>query len=104
MHSTAISVLTEEGIHGMEAEVSLRRVLAVLAAQTKELRRHLDELGLKMDDVNPSTQRTVDIVRRFHDAGLDKARSRLLFGHRGANAIVALMKRIEQFEELEQPA
>lgn len=101
MNSAAHSVLEEEGFHGPEAETSLRRVLAVLAAQSRELRRHLDELGVGMDEVDPTLARTTDIVRRLHDAGLDKARSRLLFGHRGAKAITTLMRHIERLEELE---
>ncbi|MEM9556899.1 MAG: hypothetical protein AAGC60_21750 [Acidobacteriota bacterium] len=101
MNSAALSVLEEEGVHGPEAETSLRRVLAVLAAQSRELRRHLDELGLRIEDVDPTLARTTQIVRRLHDAGLDKARSRLLFGHRGAKAISTLMRRIERLEELE---
>lgn len=101
MNSAAHEVLIEEGFRGMEAETSWRRVTAVLDAKTRELRRHLDEIGLRVDDVDPKTVDTVQIVRRFHDAGLDKARSRLLFGHRGAKAIGTLMRSVDRLEELD---
>ena len=101
MNSAAISVLAEAGIRGMDAETSLRRVLAALAAQGPDLRRELEALGVSPDAVDPALQRTVDVVRRLADAGLAADQARALFGADGASALLALIGAIERFEQLE---
>ena len=101
MNSAAISVLAEAGVRGMEAETSLRRVLAALAAQGPDVRRELEELGVAAESVDPSHQRTVEIVRRLADAGIDAEQAHTLFGADGARALLALVASIDRFEQLE---
>ena len=72
-----------------------------LAAQGEELGTTLDAFGLRLRDVDPSHERTVEIIRRLVDAGLGEETATALFGPEGAAAYLALAERLERFEALE---
>ena len=101
MNSKAISVLTEAGLAGVDAETSLRRMLSALASHAPDVCAAVSDLGLEIDDVDPAHERTVDIVRRLRDAGLSGERAAQIFGLDGAAAYRALTENLERFEDLE---
>jgi hypothetical protein len=101
MNCSAICVLTAAGIHGMEAETSLRRMLAALAAQGPVVQAGLEALSVDPDSVDPSHERIVDIVRRLADARLDETAALAMFGNDGGRAALAMIASIERLEALE---
>ena len=103
MNTAAISILTQAGISGTEAEATLRHVLAELAAPSQRSREILQSLGLEPEDVDPSNHRVAPIVRRLADAGLDEATALQIFTARGAPAVLALVERAGQLERLQHP-
>jgi hypothetical protein len=103
MNTAAISLLSQAGISGTEAEATLCHVLAKLAAPSEKSREILRGLGLEPEDVDPSNHRIATIVRRLADAGLDEAAALTLFTGRGAPAILALIARVGALERLQRP-
>ena len=103
MNSAAISVLTEAGIQGVEAEIALRRIQSQLVAPPAEAREKLEELGFVLSELDPNLHRLVEIVRRLARAELGEDDARAIFGGDGAPAMMALIRGVERFEELQKP-
>jgi TP901 family phage tail tape measure protein len=66
--SAAIGLLGNVGIQGSLAGTSLRAALARLLKPSEDVTGALTQLGLSMDDVNPSTNDFIDIVRKLKGA------------------------------------
>jgi len=103
VNTAAISILSRAGIPGGTAEAALRHVLAALAAPSERGREILRGLGLEPEDVDPSHHRIATIARRLAAAGLDEATALALFTDCGAPAILALVERVAQLEDLQRP-
>lgn len=100
MHTIAISLLAEVGLQGPQAEVALRHALSNLASPSAAARRTLSEVGLEVEELDPSLKSLPEIVRRLADAGLDAEAARVVFDDKGAPAMLALIHRVEQLEAL----
>jgi len=103
MNSAAISVLSEAGIQGKDAEILLRRLLSALITPAAAARDAVKGLGLTVRDLDPSLRSIPEIVRRLADAGLDEAAAKDIFGDEGTPAILALTRRVERLETLQNP-
>lgn len=103
MNSSAISVLAEADIQGIDAEIALRRIQSELAAPSTGARRKLEELGLGLEEIDPNLHRLVEIVRRLARARLSEEDAFEIFGRRGAPAALALVHRLDRLEELQRP-
>jgi len=103
MNSAAITVLAEAGIEGIDAEVALRRIRSELISPSEESRIRIGHLGLTMEEVDPDLHRLSEVVRRLVSAGLSETEASEIFGRRGTPAMVALMRGIDRFEELQKP-
>ena len=103
MNSTAIGILAEAGIHGISAEIALRRIQSELVSPSKEGRRKLEDLGLSVEELDPNLHRLAAIVRKLAEAGLDEEDAYAIFGRRGHAAAMALVRAVDRLEELQEP-
>ncbi len=103
MNSAAITILAGAGIEGIEAEVALRRIQSELISPSEESRLRIEHLELSLEEVDPSTLRLSEVVRKLVTAGLGASEATEIFGRRGGPAMIALMRGIDRFEELQKP-
>ncbi len=62
-------------------------------------RETIERLGLRLRKLDPNLRGIPEVVRRFADAGLDKAVAEEIFGDEGGSAMLALIRRVERLEE-----
>ncbi len=89
--SAALGLLYNSGFKGEQAGTVLRSALSKLLAPTSSMTAALDELGVSYDEVNPSTQSLVDIVRVLEEAGITTAQAVALFGTEAGPGMMALI-------------
>ena len=104
MNSTAISVLAEAGIQGIDAEIALRRIQSELVSPSREGRERLEALGLSVEDLDPNLHRFAAIVRKLAEAGLGADDAFTIFGRRGHAAALALVRAVDRLEALQEPS
>lgn len=98
--AAAIGTLGDAGLQGSMAGTGLRRVLSSLANATPQAEAALSRLGLKMTDLDPTTNSLVEIIQQLSDAGIGAADALTIFGDRGAPAILNLVAGLPKLEEL----
>lgn len=103
MNSTAISILAEAGIQGIDAEIALRRIQSELVSPSKEGRQRLEHLGLAVEDLDPNLHRFAAVVRKLAQAGLGEDDAFTIFGRRGHAAAMALVRAVDRLEALQEP-
>jgi hypothetical protein len=103
MNSTAISILAEEGIEGIDAEIALRRIQSELVSPSREARQRLAALGLVLEDLDPNLHRFAAVVRRLAEAGLGEDDAFTIFGRRGHAAAMVLVRAVDRLEALQHP-
>lgn len=96
--SAAIGVLSNNGLAGSMAGTGLRQTLLSLVNPTSQAAKAIQELGINIKDVNPSTNSFVDILKRFKAANLDSAAASTIFGDRAATAMLVLSENIGTLE------
>jgi TP901 family phage tail tape measure protein len=89
--SAALSVLYDAGYDASMAGSSLRMALAVLLNPTKEVTEGLAKLGLKLEDVSPTTHNFGQIVRTLGEKSADAADLIGIFGVRSGPALAAML-------------
>ena len=104
MNTVAVSLLSQAGLPGIEAEAALRSALAALAGPSDAALAAIEGVGLAASDIDPTNHRIATIVRRLADAGLDEDTAQTIFGDRGAPAMLVLVERVDQLERLQKPS
>ena len=99
MNTTAVAILSEAGIRGMDAESALRCILAELAAPSGTSREIFRKLGLDASQLDPSNHRIGAIVRRLAEAGLEDESARRIFPDRCAAEMMVLVKHVGRFDD-----
>lgn len=105
--AATIGVLGDRGIQSSMAGTNLRGVLLALTDPTDKVRSGLEQLGLTYDEVDPATNKYVDVMERlgkgFKDlenpleaAGIANS----LFGRRNAAAAVTISTSTTKLKEL----
>lgn len=86
---TAILVtLSEMGVRGARAGMTLRQVMLNLAAPTKDVAEALKRHGISLDELASLLPKPIELLKRLHDANLSNADAAKIFGDRG----IALFK------------
>lgn len=88
--AAAIGTLSDAGIQGSMAGTGLRQVLSGLANVTPQAAKVIRSLGLTVEELNPATNRLVDVIGKLRQSGMNAADALTIFGDRGGPAILAL--------------
>lgn len=88
--TATLGILTNKGIPASIAARGLRRAIAELLSPGKKLRDILDELGLSVEDVNPSVHGLVTVLERLRDRGLSVEDAMEAFQLRAGPVVIAL--------------
>lgn len=89
----ALSILYNAGYDGSTAGTTLRQALVSLMNPTSSALAVFEELGLSVDELNPSTNDFADIVNRLGEAGMTTSQAMEVFGARGGPGMLALMSK-----------
>lgn len=87
----ALSVLYNAGYDGSMAGTSLRQSLVSLMNPSSSAKKIFEELGLQLEDLDPTTNSLADIVDRLRDSGLTTAQAMEVFGARAGPGMMALL-------------
>ena len=98
--AAAIGVLSDAGIQGSRAGTGLRRVLSALADPTEELQDVLNEAGLRVSDLDISTQGLIPVLQRLANANLTTGQTFRGFGIQGASVADVLAVSVNRIQEL----
>jgi len=98
--TAAIGALSDAGLQGTLAGTGLRRILSELESPAKKTKDIIESLGLKMEDVRPSTVGLTAALEALAGAGVDTGQALELFGDRGGPAFEVLSTSIPKVKEL----
>lgn len=87
----AIGILSNAGIQGERAGTALRGIIAKLQSPTKATKNALKEMGLTIDDVNPSTKSLTEILGALEGAGITSAQAMDLVGVEAGPGLLAMI-------------
>lgn len=96
----AIAVLQERGIEGSRAGAGLRQAMIRLVNPTKEAEKAIFNLGLRMDEVDPTKVGIIESFRRLRDAQMGLGEAAKIFGSRQATAALILSQSVERVDQL----
>lgn len=88
--AAAIGVLANNGIQGSMAGTSLRIAFSTLIRPTSQAQAALAQMGLTVDQVNPTMSTLETVINNLADAGMTAEQAFTIFGQRGASAMLAL--------------
>lgn len=89
--TAALGVLYNAGFKGEQAGTILRAALSRLLKPTAAINKTLAEVGLTYDDINPSTNKLVDIIGKLEKAGITTAQAVQLFGQEAGPGMMAMI-------------
>lgn len=87
----ALGILYNAGFQGEQAGTVLRSALSRLLKPTAEMIGAFEELGLSVDDMNPSMNSLEDIIRKLEDAGIDSTQAVKIFGVEAGPGMLAMI-------------
>lgn len=96
-----LGTMFDAGMMGEQAATGLKRAFDALVAPSSTVARTIENLGLTMDDVNPTTREFTDVLDTLKFAGVTTADIFKIFGSEGAAAISILLANTEGVRELE---
>lgn len=97
--SAAIGILGNAGIQASTAGTALRGMLSRLASITPEAAEAIENLGIKVEELNPETKSFTEIVDRLAEAGLTAGDALTIFGDRAGPAVLALVSQNDALRE-----
>lgn len=106
--SAAIGALGNSGLQATLAGTGLRIAMQRLLAPAKNVRRAIADLGIDLNEINPSLVDLVDIFKRLKQAqeevGKQKFAEKIttVFSARGSTAALAILNNLEDFIRLEK--
>lgn len=78
--SAALILLTNAGYDGEEAGSLLKNMLLKLESPSSDMVKIFNELGLSINDINPSTNKLADIISAFEKVSIKTTDATRLFG------------------------
>lgn len=90
--SAALGVLADAGLKATLGGTGLRTILAKLASPSDALRGAVKQLGLTLEQVNPATNKLVDIMERLAPVANDAGLAFEIFDRRGTPAFLNLAR------------
>jgi TP901 family phage tail tape measure protein len=100
--SAALGIMYNNGLRGEQAGRSLRMSLGRLSDPTRKSRDVIEEMGLTVGDLNPELNSMTEIFHNLADANITTTQAMVLFGKEAAPGMMAVLKSIPKFEELEE--
>ncbi|MFG0316422.1 MAG: phage tail tape measure protein [Planctomycetota bacterium JB042] len=98
--AAAIGVLGDRGIQASLAGTNIRGVLSALLGPSESAKEAIAELGLELDELDPSAHSLTTIFERLGHAGLSAGQAVEVFGRRNAGAALILASTTERVKEL----
>lgn len=98
--AAAVGVLSNRGIQASIAGTNLRSIMAALADPTAKAEKIFKELGITIDQVDPSLNSLTEIMGRFSAAGLTAAQATEIFNRRNASAVLVLAAASQEIQNL----
>ena len=96
----ALGVLAENGIRGTLAGTALRAVLDHLADPTAKATKTIRELNLGLDQLNPTTNKVIDILQALSDANFKLTDATSIAGRRASSNLIALSQGAASYKGL----
>ena len=87
----ALGILYNAGFKGEQAGTILRGALTRLIKPTSAITETLGELGLSVEDVNPSTKSMVEIIEALEKSGMTTAQAVAIFGQEAGPGMMAMI-------------
>lgn len=100
--SAAIGVLSNRGIQASIAGTNLRGILATLASPTEKMKNIFDEMGVKVEEVDPALHSLTEIFTRFQQANITAAQATELFNKRNGAAALVMSYASQELDRLTQ--
>lgn len=98
--ASAIGVLGDAGIQGSMAGTNLRQVMLALIAPTSKAKKVLKEMGITMDQVNPSANSLAEIFTVLKEANLSAEQSLALFNTRSLAGALQITGFVDKLKDL----
>lgn len=90
--AAAIGTLSDSGIQGQRAGTALRKTISSLQNPTGQAAKALEDMGLSMEDVDPSAHSLSEILKVLEDAGMDSSQAMQLVGEQAGPGLIALLE------------
>jgi len=100
--AAAVGVLGDAGLQGSLAGAGLRTAILQLTAVTPVAEQAIAGLGLTIEDLDPTTNSFIDILKKLEEANLGAGDAAQIFGKRSAVGILALIQSIPRLEEMRE--
>lgn len=98
--AAAIGVLGDRGIQGSMAGTNLRQTMLRLLAPTSKAKARFKELGVTLEEMDPTSNTLISIFERLNEVGFDLADSTAIFSARTAAAAITMVDSTEKMREL----
>lgn len=95
-----VGVLGNAGLQSTLAGTGLRMSMLALLKPTNAAKVAIKELGLGLDDLDPSSNNIIEIMQKLSDANISAAQAATIFGARAATSVLAIMGQGEALKEL----
>jgi len=90
--SAALGILADHSIKASQAGTGLRQMIAQLVDPTDAAVEAIENLGLKVEDLNPEAHSLSEILQKLSDAGATTSDIMKIFGVRAGSVIAVLMQ------------
>lgn len=91
--SSALVMLSNAGYTGEEAGSSLKNMLLKLESPSSDMIKVFDELGIAIDEINPTTNKLTDILAVFERANINSVDATRLFGDNLEDVFMTLVSK-----------
>lgn len=98
--AAAIGVLGDRGIQATRAGTNLRQFMFQLIDPTSEAGRQIGQLGLNVDELSPSLNNIIEVLKRLQNANLTSSEAVKIFSARTTGAALTLADSTEKIQEL----
>jgi len=99
--TAALSILIDRGLDASRSATGLRMSMNRLISPTSKAKKAIAEMGLSMEELNPTTNKLVDIVRKLEDANMTAAQSIAIFGQRSEGMAILVSNGADALAEME---
>jgi TP901 family phage tail tape measure protein len=100
--AASIGVFSNSGVKGAEAGTALKSILGSLLGPTKTAAGALAEMGLSVDDVNPSMHSYGEIMATLNEKHMTAAQSVDIFGKEMASSGLIAVNGAKSYEDITQ--
>lgn len=88
--SATLGALYNAGLAASQAGTSLRMALLSLASPSEKAKKAIKDLGLNLEDLDPSVNSIIDIIGKLEEAQMGATAAAIIFGRRAVTAMLVL--------------